>query len=87
MARAMAEAPPTTRPKVEMLSPAEVAARANAARKAEAEEEVLRGWDDGGGGGVSSNQWTILDGGVTTEKSVTEKKEWDAFDDIDWGDF
>ena len=33
-----------------------------------------------GGGG----QWTILDGGVSTEKSVTEKGEWDAFDDMDW---
>ena len=40
------------------------------------------GGRDGGGG----NQWTVMDGGATTERSVTEKKEWDAFDDMDWGD-
>ena len=46
--------------------------------------EAADGWaDDGGGGG---SQWTILDGGVSTEKSVTENGEWDAFDDMDWGD-
>jgi protein-disulfide isomerase len=64
----------------ELVSPAEVAANANAAMAAEAAD----GWaDDGGGGG---SQWTILDGGVSTEKSVTENGEWDAFDDMDWGD-
>ena len=29
--------------------------------------------------------WTILDGGVATEASVTENPEYDAFDDMDWG--
>ena len=29
--------------------------------------------------------WTILDGGVAAETSVTEKPEYDAFDDMDWG--
>ena len=29
--------------------------------------------------------WTILDGGVAAEASVTEKPEYDAFDDMDWG--
>ena len=38
-------------------------------------------------GDAASNAgcWTILDGGVAAETSVTEKPEYDAFDDMDWG--
>ena len=71
----MAEAP--ERREIELLSPAEVAARANASARAAAATDR---------GGTGSSHWTILDGGVTTEQSVTQKKEWDAFDDMDWGD-
>ena len=50
------------------------------------------GSDGSGGGGTgdaspsrAGEGWTILDGGVTAETSVTEKPEYDAFDDMDWG--
>jgi len=76
--RATAEAPRRT--VIELQTPAEVAARANAARAARA-----RG-DGREGEGVAGSNWTIMDGGVTTERSVTEKAAWDAFDDMDWGD-
>lgn len=83
MERARAESP--RREAIELVSPVEAAARANAARAAAADAAGGGAWDGGGGGGWGG-QWTILDGGATTEKSVTEKTEWDAFDDMDWGD-
>jgi len=30
--------------------------------------------------------WETFDGGAEAEASVTEKAEWNAFDDMDWGD-
>ena len=75
LARATRENP---REMIELISPAERAARAQRRREADTAERVASG--AGGGSG-----WTILDGGVTTEKSVTEKDEWAAFDDMDWG--
>lgn len=81
MMRATAAAP--KRRSVEFSTPAERAAKVNAARKAAA---AGVGWEDGGGGDAGGGHWTILDGGVTTEQSVTDKQEWDAFDDMDWGE-
>ena len=75
LARATRENP---REMIELISPAERAERARRRRDADTAERVASG--AGGGSG-----WTILDGGATTEKSVTEKDEWAAFDDMDWG--
>ena len=61
-------------------SPAERAARANR-RRAEATADAARRGDAASNAGG----WTILDGGVAAETSVTEKPEYDAFDDMDWG--
>ena len=61
-------------------SPAERAARANR-RRAEATADAARRGDAASNAGG----WTILDGGVAAETSVTEKPEYDAFDDMEWG--
>ena len=80
LARASEEDP---REALRLESPAERAARANR-RRAEMTAAAVAGGDaspvrERAGG------WTILDGGVATEASVTENPEYDAFDDMDWG--
>ena len=84
MARASATEP---RRRVELVSPADRASAANerARRETAAEVAAAAGGSGGWGGGGGGGGWTILDGGATAEKSVTEKEEWDAFDDMDWG--
>ena len=59
---------------ITMLSPAERAERVN---KRLAERTAADNRNAGG--------WTVMDGGVTSEKSVTESRAYDAFDDMDWG--
>jgi hypothetical protein len=68
------------REKIELVSPAERARRANERIR----ENTKRGGDGNGGG--DGGGWTILDGGVGAERSVLEKDEWSKFDEIDWGD-
>ena len=65
---------------IQMLSPAERAERANKRLR-----EVTVAENSGYAGNSNSGGWTILDGGITSEKSVIENSEYDAFDDMDWG--
>ena len=78
LAKASKENP---REALRLESPAERAARANR-RRAEATASEVAGGD---ASRTHAGGWTILDGGATAEKSVTEKPEYDAFDTMDWG--
>ena len=80
LARASAADP---REALRLESPAERAARANR-RRAEATADAARR-GDASYAASNAGGWTILDGGVAAETSVTEKPEYDAFDDMDWG--
>jgi hypothetical protein len=79
LAKASRENP---REALRLESPAERAARANKRRAEATASEVANG---DGGARTNAGGWTILDGGVSSEASVTEKPEYDAFDTMDWG--
>jgi hypothetical protein len=79
LAKASRENP---REALRLESPAERAARANKRRAEATTSEVANG---DGGARRNAGGWTILDGGVSSEASVTEKPEYDAFDTMDWG--
>jgi membrane protein involved in colicin uptake len=79
LAKASRENP---REALRLESPAERAARANKRRAEATTSEVANG---DGGARRNAGGWTILDGGATSEASVTEKPEYDAFDTMDWG--
>ena len=78
LAKASRENP---REALRLESPAERAARANKRRAEATASEVA----NGDASRTNAGGWTILDGGVSSEASVTEKPEYDAFDTMDWG--
>ena len=83
LARASKENP---REALRLEPPAERAARANKRRAEATAAAVARGDSNPSSReNAFAGGWTILDGGVAAEASVTEKPEYDAFDDMDWG--